>query len=205
MNEKNELSCGAVAAIFGIAVLVGVFLWQMPEVKDKSGEWAAWVQAAGSIGAILAALKVVDRQRKNDRAARSEQRAEQLRALTTLFRTCQSRMTQIYGRLNSNSESLESKLSYAPKWRNLLSTPVNAVKGVPFHEIPFAFLCGPSMAGIYDLERCLDLLDRISKIEPSDVLAYVQFDLLMQELTQKRLDFYLEYRAVRRSVLSHST
>ncbi|KWU16272.1 hypothetical protein [Achromobacter xylosoxidans] len=45
-------------------ILVGVFLWQTPDLTGKSGEWAAWVQAFGSIGAILGAIWIAHEQHR---------------------------------------------------------------------------------------------------------------------------------------------
>lgn len=73
--ESCELSCGKIAAIAGIAGLAALFAWQMPEFKNRSSDWAAWVQAFGSIGAILIAVWVSHRDNRNavDRAALAEQ------------------------------------------------------------------------------------------------------------------------------------
>lgn len=66
--EKNELPCWATLAIVAGLALIGVFIWQLPE---KSSEWAAWVQAFGSIAAILGAFWIAESQRSD--ASRREE------------------------------------------------------------------------------------------------------------------------------------
>lgn len=53
--EKNELPCWAALAIIGGLALIVVFVWHFP---DNSSEWASWVQAIGTIGAISAAVGI---------------------------------------------------------------------------------------------------------------------------------------------------
>lgn len=73
--ESCEFSCGRIAAIVGVAGLAALFVWQMPDFKNHSSDWASWVQAFGSIGAILIAVWVSHRDNQNavERAARAEQ------------------------------------------------------------------------------------------------------------------------------------
>ncbi|WYX26568.1 hypothetical protein WJ969_14290 [Achromobacter xylosoxidans] len=58
-----------------MAGLAALFVWQMPDFKNHSSDWASWVQAFGSIGAILIAVWVSHRDNQNavERAARAEQ------------------------------------------------------------------------------------------------------------------------------------
>ena len=78
MQEK-ELSCGQVAAIFGGLVIVGIFLWQMPAVTGESDKWASWVQAFGSIGAIMGAFLIANSARRHE--ANQRKMAERDRAV----------------------------------------------------------------------------------------------------------------------------
>ncbi|RIQ51019.1 hypothetical protein [Bordetella avium] len=78
--EKNELSCAAITGIFGVACLVGLFIWQIPASVGRSSDWAAWVQAFGSIGAIAAAISIsrngeIKREKERQRAATAEVQA----------------------------------------------------------------------------------------------------------------------------------
>lgn len=55
MEKKNELPCWAALGGLGLLVLAAIFAANYPE---NSSDWAAWVQAVGSIGAILAAIQI---------------------------------------------------------------------------------------------------------------------------------------------------
>src|ERR1700693_3912733 len=48
-----------VAAGFGVGILLTIFYFNQPQ---NSGEWPSWVQAVGSIGAILVAIWVLRKQ-----------------------------------------------------------------------------------------------------------------------------------------------
>jgi len=69
--ESCQLSCGRIAAIAGLAGLAALFAWQMPDFKGHSSDWAAWVQAFGSVGAIMGAVFVshMDNRRATERQA----------------------------------------------------------------------------------------------------------------------------------------
>src|SRR5690606_11411810 len=61
---RNQSFCSvALAAIAGL-VLIGVFVWQRP---TNPAEWAAWMQALGSIVAVGVAIWVPYKQRENQR------------------------------------------------------------------------------------------------------------------------------------------
>ncbi|OZI36312.1 hypothetical protein CEG14_14975 [Bordetella genomosp. 1] len=61
--ESERLSCRAIAEIFGVALVVGIFVRNYP---TQPGDWAGWVQAFGSIGALRVAIWVFERQRDAD-------------------------------------------------------------------------------------------------------------------------------------------
>lgn len=77
--EKSELPCWAALAIIAGLAFVGVFVWQFPK---SSSDWAAWVQAIGSIAAIGVAIwvpyKQREDQRNDERLQRSRNRMERL-------------------------------------------------------------------------------------------------------------------------------
>lgn len=85
--EKNELSCGQVAAIFCIVLVVAVFIWQMPPTAGASSVWATWVQAFGSIAAILSGVALINLEHKKtlarQRDAENESQRRLLKALAT--------------------------------------------------------------------------------------------------------------------------
>lgn len=82
--EKNELPCGVILAILGVGVFLTIFLVNYPDESSSAWTaWAAWVQGFGSIGAIMAAYFLGERQaKKNERLQRSlaEEQAKQKRA-----------------------------------------------------------------------------------------------------------------------------
>lgn len=51
--EREDSSCAAMLGISAMLILVGVFVWQAPPLEGESAAWASWVQAFGSVGAII--------------------------------------------------------------------------------------------------------------------------------------------------------
>ncbi|MDR6600983.1 hypothetical protein J2732_001966 [Achromobacter deleyi] len=60
--KKSGFSVDRALLAGGVALLVGVFLWKFPH---GSSEWASWVQAFGTIGAIAGAFHVGAAQAKS--------------------------------------------------------------------------------------------------------------------------------------------
>lgn len=52
-SERQDSSCAATLGISAMLILVGVFVWQAPALTGESAGWASWVQAFGSVGAII--------------------------------------------------------------------------------------------------------------------------------------------------------
>ncbi|MFT0533981.1 hypothetical protein ACMHYJ_14305 [Castellaniella hirudinis] len=67
--EKNQLPCWVVLSIIAGLVLLGVFIWQFP---TNTTEWASWVQAFGSIGAIIGAIWISTIQSRAEADRRQE-------------------------------------------------------------------------------------------------------------------------------------
>lgn len=130
--EKNELSCGAVAAIFCIAGLVGVFLWQMPATDRASGEWAAWAQVFGTIGAIIGSVYVVREGARFNARLKDEQLRRSVLAVTdALF----GKVQQLKGAVEQASADTRSTFAevYGP---SVLDNYLRAVAAVPVLELP---------------------------------------------------------------------
>ncbi|QRF90919.1 hypothetical protein CLH39_12040 [Alcaligenes faecalis] len=70
MKKNGDMPCWAALGIVVGLVLIGVFIWQFP---TNTSEWAAWVQAFGSIFAIGAAILVARYQSIRSRDLLSEQ------------------------------------------------------------------------------------------------------------------------------------
>lgn len=70
-SEKEDSSYVAALGLSAMLILVGVFVWQIPALKGESGAWASWVQAFGSVGAIIgtyfAGLSQAKRELANER------------------------------------------------------------------------------------------------------------------------------------------
>jgi len=74
--EKNELSCPAALAVLATLILVGVFVWKLPV---KSSDWAAWMQAFGSLIAIgVAVWATLHQQRVQAEKEKRNERREQV-------------------------------------------------------------------------------------------------------------------------------
>lgn len=70
MKKHGDMPCWAALGMVVGLVLIGVFIWQFP---TTTSEWAAWVQAFGSIFAIGAAILVARYQSIRSRELLSEQ------------------------------------------------------------------------------------------------------------------------------------
>ncbi len=93
--QKNELPCWAALAIIAGLLLLAVFVWQFPQ---SSSEWAAWVQAFGTIAAVVGGIYV---SRSDLRARdRQEQRRKQ---------RAKSKVIAIAKRLQSLAAELKSE------------------------------------------------------------------------------------------------
>ncbi|WP_417276132.1 hypothetical protein [Castellaniella sp.] len=93
MNFKNIPCWVKVASV----VLVAVFLLNWPA---DSGQWAAWVQAFGSVLALVVAIRLSEQERFTRRQERDQDRAEQAHAaaydMTTLAVELHGRIVQLH-------------------------------------------------------------------------------------------------------------
>ncbi|WP_429336798.1 hypothetical protein [Paraburkholderia atlantica] len=79
MNNRFAASAIAVIAVVSGLVSIGVL------VKLTSEQWAAWIQAVGSIGAILASVAIVQYQRRKElQTVAAEERAVSRRKLNAI-------------------------------------------------------------------------------------------------------------------------
>jgi len=171
---------------------------------SDSSEWASWVQAVGSIGAIIAAFIVLSEQRREERRRRLRDKEDQVAALAEIIRACELRLTQIYSRLTSSSDTLEDKLAFCLRWESMLRTPVNALSAVPFHQVPFAFASVHAMPVIYHLDRCLGILKQLNDLNPNDPDADVEAEELVYDFRRKRYEVHVGCRYIRSTMRQYN-
>lgn len=137
--EKNELSCAAIAGIFGVACLVGLFIWQLPRLSGDSSVWAAWVQAFGSIAAIAGAGWVARAQSREAAQSAADLRVQQLRAIAAL-------VDQLFVAFSTTAQGLRNRVyttelaSYARLRTAPLKVAVATLETIPLHTLPNAYL-----------------------------------------------------------------
>lgn len=82
MERLKSLPCWAK---IGIAVLVTVFFFNFPR---SSSEWAAWVQAYGSIGAVVAAIFIMKSQMDRNEASEIKEQKKAIRRNLVVAQRC---------------------------------------------------------------------------------------------------------------------
>lgn len=133
MKEK-KFQGWVVLTIMIVVLVVGVFVWQFPKT---SSEWAAWVQAFGSIAAIVGAVYVGYSQTKithhnNIRLAQIEEQGR---------RSC---YFEVFDFLQYNLTGLQEDFydsdvdGYCKVWRELGPTLIACLKAansIPIHDL----------------------------------------------------------------------
>jgi hypothetical protein len=156
---------GAVAVTAGIAGFVFAWGWRdlsAASASDGLLDAPSWVQAIGSIGALVTAFLVVDAQRRNAKREKADQSADQLYAVSHIIQSCQSRLNQIYGQFQA-TDYLRPILQ-ARRYEAKLRAPYRALAAVPIHEAPFAFTSKHLIPALYHLEMCLELINEIGTV-----------------------------------------
>ncbi|MGB3423837.1 MAG: hypothetical protein WBF84_06675 [Castellaniella sp.] len=101
MNFKNIPCWVRVASV----VLVAVFLLNWPA---DSGQWAAWVQALGSVLALIVAIRLSEQERLTRRQERDQDRSEQAHAaaydMTTLTVELHGHIVQLHAYSAGNQD-----------------------------------------------------------------------------------------------------
>ncbi|WP_321916700.1 hypothetical protein [Paraburkholderia sp. J11-2] len=82
MSPEQARAVVAGLRLFGAAVLVGFIATALiTHFPQQSGDYASWVQAFGSIGAIFYAVSIADRQRREANLRDAQARAARLAAV----------------------------------------------------------------------------------------------------------------------------
>lgn len=116
-------------------VLLLVFFLNFP---DKSGDWASWVQAFGSIAAILVAAQVATLQLAQGRQEEAERRVAHLKGVRGL-------LDELNGTLSRTGMEVlasggENVVRYARERLRPMSVALEAIRRIPFHEVPLVYM-----------------------------------------------------------------
>ncbi|GMG90267.1 hypothetical protein SGO26_09425 [Cupriavidus metallidurans] len=130
---------GLVGVGFGVGILLTAVLTFPP---GNSGEWASWVQAIGSIGAIWGAFALGKRQATEAEAREEKNRAkrdtEALEAVLALAQQmekfCGVALRDAHAAVQKGGEvSISIEL-----WRSLFNPLADQLRAVPLHRPPYA-------------------------------------------------------------------
>lgn len=128
MDNRDELPCWTLLCIIGGLVFAGIFVWKFPE---GSAEWASWIQAFGTIGAVAAAIYVVHLENKKARKLAEDLAYEQtkkdevaiLSALSAELQVEWSRYLEMGGKmLEEHDENSSFDYFWMPPIRDSLFT-----------------------------------------------------------------------------------
>lgn len=160
MEKNRAVSCGEALTALGIVGLCIAFALHYPE---KSEEWAAWMQAFGSVAAIAGAGWIARVQLRETARGEADLRAEQLRAIATLvdqlFVTFSSTADGLQSRLYTGDLAPYARLRVAP-----LQVALAALEAVPLHTIPNAYLGLPLSNLKNMINHGLELLSTIDAL-----------------------------------------
>lgn len=106
MGKKNELPCWAALGVIGLIVLIVIFAMNYPR---SSTEWAAWVQAFGSVGAIFAAIAIASHQERKRERTLTRHKRESESAFLTLLEDCIESLGGISAALEDGSFTSDKK------------------------------------------------------------------------------------------------
>lgn len=147
MEERKSVSCGEALTALGVIGLCVAFALHYPE---KSEDWAAWMQAFGSVAAIAGAgwiargqvreaQRVEQERRDAEQKSSAEARKEQLQAVAVyveqLFATLDKTAVHLSGEIMPNQMTGYSKTRVAP-----LKVAVSALSEIPLHQVPQAYI-----------------------------------------------------------------
>lgn len=147
MDKGQSVSCGEALTALGFVGLCIAFGLHYPK---NSQDWAAWMQAFGSIAAIAGAgwiargqvreaQRVEAERRDAQRSAEAEGRKEQLRALAVF-------VDQLFKTLDRTADQLNDQgfphemVSYAAVRLAPLQVSIAALSEIPLHQLPNAYI-----------------------------------------------------------------
>ncbi|HCP79400.1 MAG: hypothetical protein CML16_03225 [Pusillimonas sp.] len=177
--ENKQLPCWAALSIIGMLVLVGIFAWQFP---DSSQEWAAWVQAFGSIGAILGAFTISENATKRNRLLRIEAENRERRRLEIGYRDVVLNLSSQAAELAKLIEKTEPPL-FVVAWHGYLKSTADASLKA-FDSLPTHDMGGTERIAIAFAirEAVQDFFGRLSQLPLNDSLHQLYGTLVTIEL-----------------------
>ncbi|WYX15077.1 hypothetical protein WJ974_00580 [Achromobacter xylosoxidans] len=175
--EKNELPCGVVLAILGIAVLIAVFLINRPVMPS---DWASWVQAFGSIGAIVGAYFFGEAQAKRSEKLQRSLAQEEVEKRRAAFYA----IAASTGHLADEIKNMFTPKEHA--WQvhhmyyedSMVDSYMDVLRAVPVHEIGSAIAVREFIAlneSLGKLKICVKLWKDMN--EKTNVTTEQRFEL----------------------------
>jgi len=141
-SERTIIGACAAVAVVLAAVIIFNCVSHLMESNGKAllgaGEWASWVQAIGSIGAIIAAAFIATWQAKKTTelqlAIRRDDRLVVMLAVLTLAREYDSLLAKTAASLLQASATSRPPDDMRP--RELFSHVEEALRAIPLHQLP---------------------------------------------------------------------
>lgn len=201
--QKNELPCWAALAIIAGLLLLAVFVWQFPQ---SSSEWAAWVQAFGTIAAVAAAIYVSNRQKKLDGENRKHVFEETRQRLISEKKSELHSAAHIVLQLITDLQEVcndfisEQKLGDVTNYRRarFLKNSLNAVNRIPIHQMPYSVIARATIKLIHLSNVSIELIEGmgpegggfagIHLALPNTPINRIQFVLEETDKLHKELD-----------------
>lgn len=151
-------------AIGGVAIGVGVALRGWPSWPEASGQtWAAWVQAAGSILAIIAAFLIGKRDREHALWTQRRANIAQLQAILVVADRSKKTLRVTVERLRHHQQKSPADVKrYATRRARavrLIATPLEAID---FSKIPYAFVVAEGLNMVHRMRLIAIALEEIS-------------------------------------------
>jgi hypothetical protein len=140
--------------IFGALIVCGLIKIFVLHSPEDSEDWAAWVQAIGSIGAILIAIWVVDKQHQQAIDLGNVRRKEVTDSVFAVTQQCCAMVKTIPG-FGDQVEAMEVYLRIVPKahFENLL----RLINDAPVYELRNQ----NAMVLVLD---CMEMMDRTRRL-----------------------------------------
>lgn len=194
MEERKSVSCGEALTALGVIGLCVAFALHYPE---KSEDWAAWMQAFGSVAAIAGsgwiargqireAQRVEQERREAERKSNAEARIEQLQAVAVfveqLFKTLDKTAVHLSTRIMPHELTGYARTRVAP-----LKVAISALSEIPLHQVPQAYIGLP----VLNISNCaahvVQILEDVASAEPATEADWVS-------LSKNAADAVVKYR-----------
>lgn len=142
---------------------VAAFCFNLPQ---SSSEWASWVQAVGSIAAVVAAVLVWQSQRNHGVKLHKKQRISQLDGVVSIFEsflTAGENSVQFIKDAGRTNEKIRKAKVLALGLRR----PLPSLRAIPLHEFPYSHIAGQVLSFEFELNSFIDRLDSIGALDPT--------------------------------------